>query len=162
MLLDELLRQAFVEQFCAEHANSRAYLQMSYAMEMAPWDGFAKFLKKSSEEETEHACGFANFLIARNQIPELNALDTAVGYIVKEPLAAFQNALNLEKANTQRIVSLTKLCWDVGDIDAFNFMKPYLEEQRTSEKELLDIVNLLSRAGGNTAALLEIQEMLSG
>lgn len=159
MNLSPTLAQEFNAQFNQERYNEAFYLQASYLLESITWDGMAKWLMRASDEEREHARGFASFLIDRNVAPALNVLDAGFN-LVANPLYIFQEALRQEQGNTERLKALEELCDAEDDEDADIFLQTYMTEQRKSERELTDILNLLNRAVNSNAAMLEIDERL--
>lgn len=161
MNLDSSLEQMFQTQMSREYANALAYDNLAGGLEAEAWDGFAKFMRKSAEEERGHYRKFNDFLVDRNCTPAIqNAITSSV--VTQDPLSAFTQAKGLEMSNTTLLIDLDRACANVGDQEARNFLIWALEEQRNSERELTDILIWLSRAQGNDAAMRDLDEKLGG
>jgi ferritin len=160
MNLDPSLAEMLNVQMNRELANQTAYEALEAPLKNAAWDGMAKFMHNSGQDEFQHYEKFNDFLVDRNCQPILQNLGAVPPAGSSDPYAAFQSALQLERENTERIESLAMACKNVGDDDAYLWLSWALAEQRTSEKELTDILNWLTRAGGNDASLRQIDEKL--
>uniref|UniRef100_A0A9J8CY98 Ferritin n=1 Tax=Cyprinus carpio carpio TaxID=630221 RepID=A0A9J8CY98_CYPCA len=136
--------QSFPYRFC--------YLQTHYfERDDVALPGFAKFFKKNSEEEREHAEKFMEFQNKRGgrimlqdvKKPERDEWDNG--------LTAMQCALQLEKNINQALLDLHKLASQKGDPHLCDFLEThYLEEQVEAIKKLGDhITNLTKMDAGN-------------
>lgn len=145
--------EGFQTQYNVELANSLFYTHLANQAEALAWDGFAAFLKKSADEEREHAEHFREFLLDRNVFPRVTTIPapTAEG---REPIDWIRLAYQAEQQNTKRLADLYWGCVNAKDADAAIFLEPLVTEQRTSERELSDLLQRLSRAGSNAAVLL--------
>uniref|UniRef100_A0A8C1C0U3 Ferritin n=1 Tax=Cyprinus carpio carpio TaxID=630221 RepID=A0A8C1C0U3_CYPCA len=136
--------QSFPYRFC--------YLQTHYfERDDVALPGFAKFFKKNSEEEREHAEKFMEFQNKRGgrimlqdvKKPERDEWDNG--------LTAMQCALQLEKKVNQALLDLHKVASEKGDPHLCDFLEThYLEEQVEAIKKLGDhITNLTKMDAGN-------------
>lgn len=153
MRLDVNLEAMFQAQMNRELYNSLCYQDLAGQMEAVTWDGFAKWLRKSGQEELEHYKKFNDFLVDRNAIPRINGIGMP-NSAVSNPYSAILAAQEIEFANTESIKELELACSATIDSDARNFLIWALEEQRNAEREIQDILTELQRASGDTAALL--------
>jgi ferritin len=140
-------------QVSRELQNSDAYAQLAAVSDSLAWDGFSKWLHHSSEEELTHSRKIFDFLIDRNRIPTLESRPVPQVDTSMVPIAWLNSALVLEKTNTQLINELFWSCWEEKDADAANFLHWFIEEQRRSEREIMDLISQVERAAGNDAAL---------
>ena len=74
-MITEKLQQVINDQITAELWSSQLYLQMCFHLKKEGWDGFAHWMKKQAEEEKEHACAMADYLIKRGGEVKLAAID---------------------------------------------------------------------------------------
>ena len=160
MDISDRLYQAFNIQYSQELTNHDLYEQLQNCSENLAWDGFAKYFAKSAKEELDHANAFRLFLIDRNRCPKIS-VRPAQDFELKEPLEFFGKAYEAEQSNTRNILALYELCHVEKDVDAKIFLRPYVEEQRKAERELLDVIVNLKRAQSNAAILLIQKELNS-
>ncbi|CAG5131492.1 unnamed protein product [Candidula unifasciata] len=143
---------------------SYCYLSMSYYFDRddVALPGFAKFFKKSSDEEREHAEKLMKYQNKRG--------GRIVLQDVKKPecdewgsgLEAMQVALQLEKSVNQSLLDLHKLCTSHEDAQMADFLETeYLEEQVKSIKEIGDHITNLKRVGTGLGEYLYDKESLS-
>jgi len=129
---------------------SYVYLSMAHYFERddVALKGFAKFFKKSSDEEREHAEKLMKF---QNQRGGRIVLQDVQKPAVEEwgtGLNAIQAALDLEKTVNQALLDLHKVATEHGDANMCDFLEThYLTEQVEAIKELADHVTNLKRVG---------------
>merc|ERR1711893_89559 len=110
--------------------------------------GFAKFFKKSSDEEREHAEKLMKFQNQRGGRIVLQAIQKPERDEWGSGLEAMQSALALEKNVNQSLLDLHGLCSSHGDAQMSDFIEAnYLTEQVEAIKELSDYVTQLKRVG---------------
>lgn len=117
--------------------------------------GFAKFFKKSSEEEREHAEKFMEFQNKRGGRIALQDVKKPDRDEWDNGLTAMQCALQLEKNVNQALLDLHKVASEKGDPHLCDFLEThYLDEQVESIKKLGDHITNLSKmdAGNNRMA----------
>jgi ferritin len=158
MELIESLYSRFQAQYNQELINSAVYESIANQADALAWNGCAAYLLKAGKEELEHAEGFRGFLEDRNRTPKITVhpAQTIEGI---RPLDWLTLSYEAEQQNTKRLSDLYWTCFAEKDADAMGFLTPYLEEQRLSERELWDFIQMLRRSGSN-AADLQIDEML--
>jgi ferritin heavy chain len=129
---------------------SYVYLSMSYYFDRddVALPNIAKWLKKQSDEEREHA---QNLLKYQNTRGGRIVLDD-----VKKPekdewgsaLEAFESALALEKFNNDALLKLHVIASEANDSTCCDFLEDkYLREQVESIEEIGKIVTNLRRVG---------------
>ena len=155
---NSLIRQNFAadseaginKQINIELYASYVYLSMSYYFdrEDVALHNIAKWFKKQSDEEREHATTLMKYqntrggrIVLQNvQKPEKDEWGSA--------LEAFQAALALEKFNNQSLLELHSLAGTNGDPQMCDFLEDkYLREQVESIEEIGKIITNLKRVG---------------
>ncbi|XP_026064342.1 ferritin, middle subunit-like [Carassius auratus] len=117
--------------------------------------GFAKFFKKNSEEEREHAEKFMEFQNKRGGRIMLQDIKKPDRDMWGNGLIAMQCALQLEKNVNQALLDLHKVASEKGDPHLCDFLEThYLNEQVEAIKKLGDHITNLSKmdAGNNRMA----------
>ncbi|RXN31788.1 middle subunit-like protein [Labeo rohita] len=117
--------------------------------------GFAKFFKKNSEEEREHAEKFMEFQNKRGGRIVLQDVKKPERDVWDNGLTAMQCALQLEKNVNQALLDLHKVASQKGDPHLCDFLEThYLNEQVEAIKKLGDHITNLSKmdAGNNRMA----------
>uniref|UniRef100_A0A8C2C377 Ferritin n=1 Tax=Cyprinus carpio TaxID=7962 RepID=A0A8C2C377_CYPCA len=117
--------------------------------------GFAKFFKKNSEEEREHAEKFMEFQNKRGGRIVLQDIKKPDRDMWGNGLIAMQCALQLEKNVNQALLDLHKVASEKGDPHLCDFLEThYLNEQVEAIKKLGDHITNLSKmdAGNNRMA----------
>jgi ferritin len=137
-LVETLLQQ----QLTLERTNSAVYRSMADALDNEGWDGSAKFMRKSSGEELEHADKIASLLVDRNITPIYDTISKI------EPVNGqlpdyFRNAYAAEQKTTLAITTLYKQAWDEGEFLVAEYLHWFLAEQRQSERDVWDIIQAL-------------------
>lgn len=152
------LRTSFQKQYNAERQNQAVYTAFQNYFDAQTWDGFSKWMKKSAQEEGEHAQKLADYLVSRNCVPEIQSLESVA--VSGSPRELFQKALELEMGNTASLTELYLECLKFQCYEAGFFLEWYLDEQRKSERELTDILQMFDHAGNDNAAIMMIDERL--
>jgi len=139
------------------------YLSMSYYFDRddVALKGFAKFFKKSSDEERDQAEKLMKFQnqrggrIVLQDIKKPSVEEWGIG------LNAMQAALELEKTVNQALLDLHKVAGDHGDAQMCDFIEThYLTEQVEAIKELGDHVTNLKRVGPGLGEYMYDKETL--
>ena len=125
-----------------ERTNREFYRLGSFTLDNAGWGGFAKFFLKSSNDEQEHSDKFSNLLVDRNINPIYAALPS-IEPLPDSPLAWTKGAYEAEKKTTAAIEEIYKQAHDEGEFLVTEFLQFFLEEQRSSEREVWDIIQSL-------------------
>jgi ferritin len=157
---DDLL-QAFQDQIALEQASARAYLQMSAWAQSHALTGTAAWLRSQSEEETEHAGRFLDFVLDRGEEVRLQALG-APAPDFDDIIAVFEGALAHEQRVTRSIGELYALAQQVGDHRSLPLLSWFLSEQVEEESSIHTILGELRLAHGDPTALLLLDRELPG
>ncbi|GMR45834.1 hypothetical protein PMAYCL1PPCAC_16029 [Pristionchus mayeri] len=108
----------------------------------------AEFMKKSSNEEREHAIGLMNFQTLRGGRVAFNDITKPEKNEWGSALEAFQAALALEKSNNKSLLELHALADRNTDPCLTAFLEDkYLHEQVESINEIAKMVTNLKRVG---------------
>ena len=138
VLVEKLLQN----EVTLERTNRDFYRLGSFILDNEGWGGFAKFFKKSSDDEQSHADGFAGFLVDRNIDPiyeSISKYDMGEG----SPLDWMKAAYEAEVKTTAAIEEIYKTAHDEGEFLVTEFLQFYLREQKDSEREVWDIIQAL-------------------
>jgi len=158
--LPENLASVLVVQYNAERYNSACYASLASAFEEVNWNGFAKFMYKSSFEEMEHAKRVFDYLAERQALIEVGVVERPPAFNGEDVLGNFRAALALEVVNTAKFNALARLALDMNDFLTFTELGWFLDEQTKSEAELVQIISDLEHAEDCKAAILAIDREL--
>ena len=145
-MISEKLQKAINDQVKAEMWSANLYLAMSFYFKRNSYDGFANWMKKQSQEETEHAYQMADFIIKRGGKAVLGKIE-AVPQTWESPLAAFENVYAHECKVSALINSLLDLAEEERDRAAQDFLWQFVREQVEEEATASGIVDRLKRMG---------------
>src|ERR671933_1532908 len=154
-----VVRDAMNEQIKHEFYSAYLYLSMAGSFETANFPGFARWIRKQSEEEREHAMKLFDFLLDRGEQVQLLPIDQPPSAF-RSPLDTFEQALEHEKEITSRIHRLYELSVRENDYPAQVFLNWFITEQVEEEKAATEIVERLRMAGEDGAALLLLDKEL--
>jgi ferritin len=150
---------ALNDQIVAELGASNQYLQMSIWFDSHNYQGFAKYLRKQSDDERCHAIKFIDYI-----------LDQSAHAIIKEIEAPkndwqsceeiFSAILELEKKVTSLITNIYKIAALEGDYATIIFLQWFVDEQVKSVRESSFNLGKISAVGSDVAALFEFDEYL--
>ena len=74
-MISEKLQKAINEQVTFEMWSANLYLAMSFYFEREGFSGFAHWMKKQSQEELEHACTMAEYVMKRGGVALVDKVD---------------------------------------------------------------------------------------
>lgn len=137
------------------------YLSMSlyFDRDDVALPGFAKYFKKASTEEGEHAETFMKFQNKRGGRVVLKDIPRPENDEWGSPLDAMKAALELEKTVNQSIIDLHALAGDRADGNMTDFLEDFLEEQVEGIKAIADLVTRLTRAGPGLGEIILDKEL---
>ncbi|KAL3883537.1 hypothetical protein ACJMK2_029793 [Sinanodonta woodiana] len=144
---------------------SYVYQSMSYYFDRddVALKGFAKFFKKSSEEEREHAEKLMKYQNKRGGRIVLQDIKKPDRDEWGTGLDAMEVALDLEKSVNQALLDLHKVADSHGDPQMMDFIEhEYLEEQVSSIKQLCDHITNLKRVGTGLGEYMFDKKTLDG
>lgn len=158
MISDELA-EAMNEQIGMELESASYYLGMAAFLNHENWNGFAHFMKVQAEEELEHAMKFYEFLDEVGQRVHIPSVPEPQGEY-DSLVHVFETALNQEKRVTESIHNLLEMARDNSDHPADSILEWFVDEQVEEENLMGDHLQRVSRAEGDEAALLMLDEKL--
>eukprot|EP00112_Aurelia_sp_Birch-Aquarium-sp1_P000186 Seg1014.4 transcript_id=Seg1014.4/GoldUCD/mRNA.D3Y31 product="Soma ferritin" pseudo=true protein_id=Seg1014.4/GoldUCD/D3Y31 len=129
---------------------SYAYMSMAqhFDRDDVALQGFAKFFKKSSDEEREHAEKFMKFQNQRGGRIKLSDIKAPAQDEWGSGLQAMEEALALEKKVNQALLDLHAMAATHNDAQMTDFIEGhFLTHQVESIKELAEYVTNLKRVG---------------
>ena len=153
------MREATVEQVGREFYAAYLYLSMSGYFDWANLPGFALWMRKQYEEETQHALKLFDSLLDRGDRVQLSPIEPPPSSF-RSPLDAFEQALEHEKQVTAHIHGLYDLALQEKDYPSKVLLDWFVQEQVEEEKSATEIVERLKMAGEDGAALLMLDKEL--
>lgn len=153
MPLSKELEAAYNRQIDLEFASSHAYLQLAAYFSERSLTGFEAWMRGQASEEREHALKFFDFVLDRDGEVKLGRID-APPDLPTSVLEAFEISLDHERKVTAAIRDLFSLAEEEGDSSSYPLLQWFLQEQIEEEATVGDIVDQLSFADGNPAAIL--------
>jgi len=162
---DEEVEAAINKQINMELYASYVYLSMSFHFdrEDVALPGFAKYFKKQSDEEREHAQKFMKYQNLRGGRIVLQPIGKPALDEWGSGLDAMEAALQLEKTVNQALLDLHKIASTKNDPQVLDFLETeYLQEQVDSIKEIAGFVTNLKRVGPGLGEYTFDKETLNG
>lgn len=145
-MITEKLQNAINGQINAEMWSANLYLAMSFYMDKEGFDGFAHWLKKQSEEEMEHACAMAGYLVKRGGTPKVDKIDVVPnGW--GTPMEVFEHVYKHECHVSELINTLVDVASAEKDKATQDFLWGFVREQVEEEATAQGIVDKLKKAG---------------
>jgi ferritin len=154
--MDPKLEAAYNAQITMEYASAYAYLGMGAWLEAEGLPGMAHWMRLQSDEETEHALKFYQFVLDRGGRVELGSIDAPSSEFAR-PLDVFRRSLEQERAVTASINDLYALAIDARDFASVPLLDWFVNEQVEEEATVQQIIDDLERAGdaGHTILMLD-------
>jgi ferritin len=143
-MASERFVDALNAQIAREFAASHQYVAVGtyYAAETFP--RLAEFFYEQAEEEREHALKMVNYLLDRNQQPDIGAIG-APRKTFEDHVEPIQLALEQERQVTVRISELFEIARDTRDYQSEQFIHWFLEEQVEEEASMQDLLTVAER-----------------
>lgn len=144
-MISEKLQNAINGQITAEIWSANLYLSMSFYFEREGFSGFAKWVKKQSQEEMEHACTMADYIIKRGGIAKVDKIDVVPsGW--GTPVEVFEHIYKHECHVSKMIDSLVAVAAAEKDNATQDFLWGFVREQVEEEASALTIVDMMKKA----------------
>jgi ferritin len=158
-VLSKTVQDAMNEQIKNEFYSAYQYLAMAAYCESVNLPGFAQWMRTQSQEETEHAMKFYDFILDRNGRVVLQAIG---GPVIEfgSPLEVFEHALEQEEKVTAMINDLYGLAVKESDYASQAFLQWFVTEQVEEEKNAGDVAETLKMVGGMSEALFLLDREL--
>lgn len=157
-MISEKLQKAINEQITAELWSANLYLSMSFYYGHAGLDGFANWMRKQAQEETEHACDMADYLIKRGGKALVDKIDV-VPCEWGSPQEAFEQVYAHECHVSKLIDNLMDVASAERDKATQDFLWGFVREQVEEEATAQGIIDKLKLGG--PAALLVVDSELA-
>lgn len=158
-MLSKTVQDAMNEQVNNEFYSAYQYLAMAAYCESVNLPGFAQWMRTQSQEETEHAMKFYDFILDRNGRVVLQAIE---GPVIEfgSPLEVFEQALEQEQKVTAMINDLYGLAVRESDYASQAFLQWFVTEQVEEEKNAGDIAETLKMVGDKSEMLFLLDREL--
>ena len=144
--MDKKLIDSLNDQMNFELYSSYIYLSMASYLKSLNLDGFANWMDIQVKEELAHVDKFYNFLHARGENVEFDAI-AKPQHKWTSPLAVFEHALEHEKIVTKRINALVDQSGKVSDHATLNFLQWFVGEQVEEEESVMSVVQQIKLVG---------------
>ena len=151
-MLGKAIQDAMNEQINNELYSAYQYLAMSAYCESANYPDFARWMRDRSQEETEHALKFYDFILDRGGHVVLQAIEQPVNEFGSSP-EIFEQALEHERKATAMINDLYALAVREKDYLSQTFLQWFVTEQVEEEKNVRKLVQTLKIVGEGSEAL---------
>jgi len=151
-MLSDRINEALNSQLNKEFYSAYLYMSISAVAEECGLFGFAKWLRKQSQEEIEHGEKIFDFLIDRKGSVTLEAISKPE-FCYNNPLELFKFIYEHEKSITKSIMELAQQAEDECDRMTTMFLDWYINEQVEEESSVLKIIKQLNQFGENGGAL---------
>jgi len=159
-MLNKTVERAINDQIRAELYSAYLYLSMAAYSAAANLPGFAHWMKEQSQEETEHAMKFFNYVNQRGGRVVLKALDQPPVEF-GSPVDLFKKVLEHEQLVTGLINDLYELAVKENDYATQVLLHWFIEEQVEEEASAAQIVETLKMAGDKGNALIMVDKGLA-
>lgn len=159
MRLTDTLEKAFNDQITMELTASHVYRQLAIELDLLDLSGMAEWMRAQAEEEIDHANQFINHLDARDNRPQIGAVE-APEVKVTSAIDAFRIALEHEEKVSASIRNLRNLADSEGDIDSRPLLDSFVVEQIEEEDTVRGIIGRLEILGDDGAGLLRLDKEL--
>lgn len=157
--VSERMCAAMNDQIKAELDSAYLYLALAAHLERLNLKGFAHWLRLQWEEELVHALKLYDFLLQRDAVVELKALNQPT-FTAQTPLDIFTDVLAHEQYITRCINDLYALAVEENDYASQTLLQWFVTEQLEEEESARDILDDLKRVGDSGASLFLLDREL--
>ena len=158
-MLSENMTTEMSNQVVAEFYSSYLYLSMAAYFDSVGLQGFANWMKIQAKEELSHGEKIFDFVIERDGMVCLGAIDAPPSKWAS-PLEAFKAAYEHEQKVTGMINNLVTMARKENDYASENFLDWFVDEQVEEESTAKNIVDQLKLIGDNPQAMLMLDREL--
>ena len=155
--MNDKVFKALNEQIKHEFYSSMLYLSIASYLENIPLEGMAKWFRKQSEEEHEHAMKLYDYILDRNMHVDLQAIEKP-NVKFSSVQEVFDLALQHEKKVTHWIHQLWELAFNEKDHATHVFLEWFISEQVEEEKNANDNFDQIVLIGDDKAALFVLDQ----
>ncbi len=160
-MFSQSVQQLLNEQVAKELYASNLYLAMSGHFTEANLMGMANWMRIQSEEERGHALRFFDFVLDRDGKVEVGAVEQPPAEF-GAPVEVFAQALAHERKVTASINAIYAQAVKDDDYATQVFLQWFINEQVEEEASASEMVERLTMAGDNRAALLMLDAEMKG
>lgn len=146
MEVSKAMEKMLNEQMLAEFSSAYLYLSMSAWFEGQNLPGCAHWMKKQSDEETEHAMKFFRYLPAREATATLGAM-SAPKHTWKSATEVFADILAHEKKVTSQLCAVMEQARQDKDYATEHFIAWFVDEQVEEEDTASRILDKFKKLG---------------
>ena len=158
-MLSEQMLGALNEQINAELSSAYQYLAMAAYFESIDLEGSARWMKRQSREEVEHAMKLFEFIHDRDGRVSLSAVAQPQGQF-DSPLAVWEAVLKQEQSVTARIHALYRLAGEEKDYATEVMLQWFVNEQVEEEKQARSILAQVRVIGPASSAIFFVDRHL--
>lgn len=151
---------AFNRHVNRELFSSYLYLSMAAWCEAEGLRGFSHWMRRQSEEETQHVMKFFDFVLDRGGRVHLHSIEAPTREW-SSPLDVFRAAYEHEQEVSQHINELVDAVIESRDHAANVFLQWFVTEQVEEEANIADIVSRLELVGDEGRGILLIDQELA-
>lgn len=159
-MLSKKLNAALNHQMNKEFYSAYAYLAAAAYFEAEELTGFANFFRIQSQEETQHAMRFFEYVHHAGGSAQLDAID-APKRDFKSPLAVFEHGLNQEQTLAAEISNLLNLSIAEKHAPTQVFLQWFISEQVEEEALFTRYIKKLKRNGQDANGLMMLDNELA-
>ena len=157
--LDPGMLEGLQAHFNMERQAQTTYFAAAIWMAERELRGFSHHFRREATGEQQHAAKVAEYLIARAQSPDVQALE-APDQSWDTILDVMSTAFLTERDVTTSLQQLLMAAERCGDSRSAVFLEPMVEEQIKAEHEATHLLGRTKFADGNVAAILVIDNEL--
>lgn len=158
-MLSERMLGALNEQINAELSSAYQYLAMAAYFESINLEGSARWMKRQSREEVEHAMKIFEFIHDRDGRVSLAAVAQPQAEF-GSPFAVWEAVLKQEQGVTARIHSLYALSREERDYATEVMLQWFVNEQVEEEKQVKGILEQVRIIGPASSAIFFVDRHL--
>lgn len=158
-MLSEKMLAEFNQRVNDELYASYLYLSMVAYFESENLPGFARWMRKQTEEERSHAMKNFEYILERQGKVTLKPL-REVPATFASPLAAFEEALKHEQKVTAIYNQFTELARAEKDHAAEIFLQWFVKEQVEEEAQTSQVVEILKKIKDSIGGLYQLDHRL--
>ena len=133
------------------------YLVMSNYLNRIGFSGFGSFLRAQYTEELKHADTLINYLFRRGGVVEIKQIPAQLVNF-GSLLETFQALLEHEQLVTKTYTQALDVAIRENDIQRQSVIRTAIDEQVDEEAVPAEIIDKIKMAGGNSAALLMLDQ----
>ena len=160
MALKQSIENALNAQINAELYSAYLYMSMSAYFETINLKGFANWMDVQAKEEFTHAKKFYDYIVSRNGIVKLTAIDAPPSKWDSSE-HVFADAYKHEQYVTDRINKLVDLSISESDHASNSMLQWFVTEQVEEESNTSGILEQIKLSGNNGSGIFLIDKELA-